>query len=238
MENKEKMKILFWMNSPTFGGTEMMNLRLLKGLQKDASLSLAVLFFTRVQDDLSKEFRSVCREVYFCEGKGGLGFFSLLWKYDLIYAFGWKANFLARLFKIFNPRFKLLSGLHAVIPHTAFHSNLPVYLDKLTWRLSDIYVSNSYSHISFLQKNFHYPGRFRVIEHVLDNEEAAKKETSFVLRDRFHLEKDSIVVTYVASFYPVKNQMMLLKALGRLKDDRVHVFLLGKGKGEMVEPLS
>lgn len=150
--------------------------------------------------------------------------------YDLIIAYGLRANLLARLAGIGLP-LKVVGGLRSLYSSDK-PSQLLDILDRATFSLCEGYISNSKTAIERYARLGFSSEKFFLVRNGIDTGRFnPDKSGRNAKRLELGIAPDVIVIISVANLRPVKNHPMQLRAIRALSDKNVNALLLLAGEG-------
>lgn len=165
---------------------------------------------------------------------------SLFWllvsnKYDIIHIYGFRANILGRIIGRIAGCPRIVSGLRStsiIDSQNKFYTIIAMFLDKLTFSLIKLCISNSRKACDFLIKNGYPPYKFRVVYNGID-ESCLNFTPDTSLKEGF---KDRTIITCVANLSIWKGHKTLINALRAIKNKFDFKCLLA-GNGPLKEEL-
>ena len=220
-----RFRVLQFLSAASWGGTERMVAELVRGLNRER-FSVEAAFFLGdgpVAEELRQE--GVPVHVFaWTPWKTLRVAREMLWlfrrrRYHLVHAYGFKLNMLARPLARLAGVPVFVTGQRSVdLDRHPWHS----WLDRLTSRWVDAYVSNSRAALDLLRTRERVDPRklFLVYNGLPSRFFAPLPGAREELRRRWGVEEGEVVFLAVANLRPVKGHRYLLEALAKL-DDRV-----------------
>lgn len=161
-----------------------------------------------------------------------LQFYKLLKRehYQIIHAYGFKANLMARVIGKLAGVPQIISGLHSQYPSVKKH-RLFFWFDRLTLPLTTYYVAVSRAAVNYLKSQGYPSFKFRVIYNGIDPTAFTRfNGDRYSLRKRYKLPTNKVpIIVCVARFRLGKGQETLLAALARLPTQNYRCLLVGDG---------
>ncbi|MEW6007386.1 MAG: glycosyltransferase [bacterium] len=237
-----KIKVLQFLSTSKIGGTEKMVLSLIKGMDKAIFQNDVCILDSK--REMSFEFEKETNVYYLNYEKGGIlkATLSLFWflkrnKYDIIHIYGFRANILGRIVGKIAGCQRIITGLRSttiIDTKSKFYAFLATFLDKLTFPLVRLCISNSKTACDFLIKNGYPTHKFKVVYNGIDpNSLDFTPDTP--LKENF---KDETIIISVANFSIWKNHKTLLNALKIVRENfKFKCLLVGDGplRDELIE---
>ncbi len=151
-------------------------------------------------------------------------------RYEIVHAYGLRANLLARLIGRFTRVPQIIGGLRSQYPSSRKNSFL-VWLDRVTLPLARYYVANAQASVDYLVSQGYAREKFRVIHNGIESaSRTLTDDDRCALRARYGFPAGDIsLIVYVARFRPGKGQQDLLVALTLLSTGKYLCLLVGDG---------
>ncbi|MEW6680261.1 MAG: glycosyltransferase, partial [bacterium] len=230
------------LSTSDIGGTERMVLSLIKGMDKAIFQNDVCILDSKGK--MSLEFEKETNVYYLNYEKGGIlkATLSLFWflkrnKYDIIHIYGFRANILGRILGRIAGCQRIITGLRStsiINTQNKLYTTIARFLDKLTFPLVRLCISNSKTACDFLIKNGYPSGKFKVVYNGIDLS-SLDFTPDTPLKDRL---KDETVIISVANFSIWKNHKTLLNALKIVRENfKFKCLLVGDGplREELIE---
>jgi len=235
-----KIKVLHILGSAERGGTEANTHDLVTHMASDF---LNELCFLSKRGPIGEELKHEGFKVYYLPlanpwtiPRVAFRLYRLLRanRYDILYLSGLKANFLGRLLGRLSGHGKILGGLWSKYP-SGIKRNWTLWIDRLTFKLSLGYVSNSQAAIDFLVAHGYDRRKFWLIHNGIDikpfyRRSDAEKET---IKREYELPLNKPIITCVANLRPPKGHEYLIRALHELKNEGPDFLALLVGDGPL-----
>jgi glycosyltransferase involved in cell wall biosynthesis len=233
-----RLRVLHVLGASRIGGTEMSVLRLLEGMP-DAIVSEVCLLSGPgpVSDRLGEigVFVSHLPMTGAIDIARACARFTVLLRrgrFDIVHGYGLRANLLARLCARAAGVPCVVGGLRSLHPSDG-KRRLDLWLDRLTFRLSAGYVSNSHAAIERLVSCGFPRSRFWLIRSgiELDLPRRVSAIGREVLRKKHDLPMDQVVLVSTANLRPEKDHVTLLQAFACLVERGILALLVLVGDG-------
>ncbi len=235
-----KIKILQFQSTALFGGTELMLYSLINRMDR-SRFDNEICFLYRkgpVSDYYLKEGFKVTH-LNFNYWNLPLVIYKVFkmfrkQRYDVIYLCGLKVNIIGRTIGRLTGFKNIIGGLRSMHPYDAT-SSLFLWLDRITFRFSKYYISNSRVAARFLISKGFPAKQFRVIHNGIDINLFGSEVDNNHNNQYLKFSKTSTrvpVITCVANLRPVKSHVSLIDALEivRAKGIDFITILIGEGK--------
>lgn len=155
-------------------------------------------------------------------------------RYDILQLYGLRANLLGRILGKLSGSKKILGALRSKYP-SKNRQPWTIWVDRLTFALSQGYVSNSRSAIEFLVAQGYPSDKFWLIYNGIDTQpfrqwDQKERET---VKAQYSLPFDKTIITCVANLRPPKNQEHLIRVLHKLRNEGIDFITLLVGDGPL-----
>uniref|UniRef100_A0A7C5UT94 Glycosyltransferase n=1 Tax=candidate division CPR3 bacterium TaxID=2268181 RepID=A0A7C5UT94_UNCC3 len=243
MKNMDKkIRILHILGSANFGGTELTTSRLITRMSDEFYNSVC---FLSKKGPVGEGLESQGINVYYLpiEGISSIIQTFLLYKilvnnnFHILHLYGLKANLIGRILGKLAGIKVIVGGLRSLYPFNNAPKKLAFLLDKLTFSLSQGYISNSKSAVEFLVKNGYNREKFWVIHNGINIEEFSLSLNRESIKQHYKLPLSKPVITCVANLRSEKGHKDLILALNYLKKAGKTFVALFIGEGEMEQDL-
>jgi glycosyltransferase involved in cell wall biosynthesis len=237
-DTDKKIKILHILGSANFGGTELMTSRLITKMSSEFHNSVC---FLSEKGPIGEELESQGINVYYLPLKG-LSFviqlfrlYKLLFdnRFHIIHLYGLKANLVGRIIGKLAGIKVIIGGLRSLYPFVRAPKKLAFLLDRLTFNLSQGYVSNSKMAIEFLVANGYNRKKFWLIYNGINIEEFNSSLKKDIIKQNYKLPLNKPIITCIANLHQVKGHNNLIKALYIVKKMDKSFVALFIGEGEL-----
>ena len=232
---KKRIKILYFLSTAEYGGTETKVLALVTHLPSD-QFDRHVCFLGNQEGPISKQLQRNNIPVTFLNFRVSQAYqriktiysFFKEHAFDIIHVYGLRANLITRIIGKIARMPIILGGLESI--HSSDHrddsdSPLPLFLDRITMPLIKAYVSNSQAAVDFFISKGFPPEQFHVIYNGI---QVALYQNASKIQNQFN--KMPVIVN-VANLRHVKHHDLLINACAKLKRNGTpfHLNLVGKG---------
>jgi len=234
----KKIKILHILGSANFGGTELMTTRLVTKMSSDFCNSV---YFLSEKGKVGEELESQGIDVYYFPLKGIFSVIQIFRlykiflsnKFHILHLYGLKANLVGRIIGKLAGIKVIIGGLRSLYPFDKAPKKLAFLLDRLTFNLSQGYISNSKRAIEFLVSNGYNRKKFWLIYNGINVEEFNSSLNKDIIKQNYKLPLNKPIITCVANLRPVKGHNNLIKALDIVKKMAKNFVALFIGEGEL-----
>ncbi|MCR4404994.1 MAG: glycosyltransferase [Candidatus Acetothermia bacterium] len=238
------MKILHLLGSASRGGTETMTSLLVRHMGPGFENELC---FLDRKGPVGEELEHAGLKVHYLPLRSPWALLPVVFRlsgllrsggYDILHLYGLKANLLGRLLGRILGQRRVLGGLRSAYP-SGRKEQWTLLLDRLTFRLSLGYVSNSQAAIDFLASHGYGRRKFWLIHNGIDTRPFCDRsaEEKGALRQHYALPPDKPIITCVANLRPPKGHEYLIEALRELKERGLEFVALLVGDGPLRERL-
>ncbi len=138
--------------------------------------------------------------------------------FDIVMLYGLRANKIGRIVGRFAQTGTIVGGLRSTYP-SGRKANWTLWLDRLTFRWTAGYISNSQAAIDHLVSHGYPPSKFWLVRQGVDvtRFRPAAAEDKARLRQELGVPQDLPVISCVANLRPVKDHETLLRALAQVQ---------------------
>ncbi|MEW5692560.1 MAG: glycosyltransferase, partial [Candidatus Hydrogenedentota bacterium] len=234
------MKILHFLRKDILGGTEKSVINIASGLKaRGLDVSVAIL---EGKADVSRILKEKDIKCYLFDTCYNISDITLFFKirdlfknnsFDIVTFYGLKLNLISRILRKTGCRIPVhLGGLRSIYPSDSA-SDLHILIDKITFRFSNGYISNSKKAVEFLtakgfpkEKMFYIPNGIERI-----SIEIKGSRNDFYKKLGINVNDNDTVLISVANLREVKNHLFMFEVFkGLLKEfDNVKLILVGDG---------
>lgn len=235
-----KPKVLIFGSSTKLAGSELKILEFIRRFDKDKLSVEAVFLYESEIIDKKIQLLDVKVQCFDIKQRGFIRTLAAIKKhlvkekYDYIYCFGYKVNFIVRLLQLFNNKTRILTAVESTKKDLNI---LAALFDKITsFKVSKyICVSESAQKV-LMDRNKINKEKTVVIKNGIDLDKFNNgKDKSEVIKGlKLNINEDDFVVGCIGNFRKAKGQDILLEACNKLKKykDIKYVFV---GDGELRE---
>ncbi|WLD93008.1 glycosyltransferase family 4 protein [Alkalihalobacillus sp. AL-G] len=231
----EKIKVLQFMSTSDFGGTESIVYSLVSNMDSSRFASEVCI----LDDDgpileklIKKNIKAKC--FYFNKTNKIKALIKLFIhftknRYDIVNIYGFRANMLLRPICYLTGNRTIVTGQRSIDQN---RKKWQSYTDKMTSIFVKRYIANSLAAIEMLKRREKITeGKLTCIPNGVDLEKFQRKENNPYVRKEFGINSDTNIITMIGNLRSVKGHIYLIKAIASLENTEKNfkVFIVGKG---------